>query len=79
MSLSTPLLCCFHLPLSVALELFGRHLETAGETAIIQLRHLTLWAGGILAGGGGHTGAVSGLLCEMCFPGCRYTQGKHQQ
>lgn len=46
----------FCLPLSVALELFGRHLETAGETAIIQLKRLALGAGDPLAGGGGHTG-----------------------
>ena len=40
----------FHLPLSVASELFERHLETAGETAITQLECLTLWAGGIQVG-----------------------------
>ena len=44
------LLCLFHLPLSVASELFERHLETAGETAIIQLECLILWAGGIQVG-----------------------------
>lgn len=48
--------CLFCLPLSVALELFGRHLETAGEAAMVQLKCLTLWVGGTLAGGGGLAG-----------------------
>ncbi|XP_054950843.1 uncharacterized protein LOC129393411 [Pan paniscus] len=39
-----------HLFLSVALKLFGRHFEIAWETAIIQLKRLTLWTGGILTG-----------------------------
>lgn len=34
-SFSTALTCLFYLPLPVALELFGRHLQTGGETAII--------------------------------------------
>lgn len=49
-SFSISLLGLFLSPLSVALELFGRHLETAGETALIQLKRLTLWAGSILVG-----------------------------
>lgn len=62
--------------MSVAVELFGRYLETAGEAAIAQLKRLTLWAGGTWAKEVDK--AVSGWVCEH-FTGCGHLQGKHKQ